>query len=79
MTENERNLRIAQAFQGELAVSGSTIHAGDFVALLDGKVVAVDHNADDAIVALRALDPDPKHGMVVQVSPPVVDVVRRGR
>lgn len=76
---NERNLRIAQALHGEFVWNGQQFHEGDFVALLEGQVVAVERNADDAIVALRALDPDPKQGMVVQVSPPVIDVVRRGQ
>jgi hypothetical protein len=44
--------------------------------LLDGKFVAVAGNTDEAISALRALDPDPKRGIVVQVTHPVVDVVR---
>jgi hypothetical protein len=44
--------------------------------LLDGKIVAVADNADDAISALRALDPDPKHGMVIPVEAPVMDVIR---
>ena len=79
MNEDERNLRISQAAHFEFARSGEEIHDGDFVALLDGQVVAVENNADDAIVALRALDPDPKRGMVVKVSPPAVDVIRRVR
>jgi len=79
MNDNERNLRIAQAVHGEFAWNGQEFHEGDFVALLDGHIVAVENNADDAIAALRALDPDPKHGMVISVSPPAVDVIRRVR
>jgi hypothetical protein len=52
---------------------------GDFVALLDGEVVAVEKNADDAIAALRARDPDPKRGMVVEVAPASADVIRKVR
>ncbi len=53
-----------------------TIRQGDCVALLDGTIVAVADNPDDAISALRARDPDPKRGMVIEVAHPEVDVVR---
>ncbi len=79
MSDEERNLRIAQAVHRESAWNGQHFQEGDFVALLDGQVVGVKDNADDAITALRALDPNPKHGMVVQVSPAAVDVIRRVR
>jgi hypothetical protein len=76
MNEKERNLRIAESIGAQFAWNGQTFREGDFVALLDGKVVAVADNPDDAISALRALDPDPKRGMVIEVAHPVVDVMR---
>ena len=76
MHENERNLRIAETIYTQFAWNGQTFREGDCVALLEGKIVAVAKNPDDAISALRALDPDPKHGMVIEVTHPVVDVVR---
>jgi hypothetical protein len=30
----------------------------------------------DAIAALRAREPDPNRGMVVEVAPPTVDIIR---
>ena len=77
MNEKERNLRIAQIVHRDFAWNGQVFQEGDFVALLDGQIVAVKNNPDDAIAALRAIDPDPKRGMVVSVSPPAVDVIRR--
>jgi dihydroxyacetone kinase-like predicted kinase len=77
MNEKERNLRIAQTVRRDFACDGQTFQKGDFVALLDGRIVTVKKNADDAIAALRALEPDPKRGMVVEVSPLAVDVIRR--
>jgi len=77
MHDNDRNLRIAQAVHREFEWEGRHFHEGDFLALLDGQVVAVENTADDAIAVLRALDPDPKNGMVVQVAPAAVDVIRR--
>ena len=38
--------------------------------------MAVVDNPDDAISALRKIDPDPKRGMVIQVTYPVADVIR---
>jgi hypothetical protein len=79
MNEAERNRRVAQAVHRDFAWAGRTFQPGDFVAVLDGNVVAVAANADDAIAALRAIDPDPRRGMVLEVAPPTVDVIRRAR
>ena len=74
--EKERNLRIAEAMCRDFQWQGRTFREGECVALLDGKIVAVADNPDDAIEALRALDPDPQHGIVVQISHPTADVIR---
>jgi len=76
MSDKERNLRIAESICAEFAWNGRTFHEGDFVALLDGTIIAVADNPDNAISALRAIDPDPKRGMVIEVTHPVVDVIR---
>ena len=74
--EQERNLRIAEAMCRDFQWQGRTFHEGECVALLDGNIVAVADNPDDAIAALRALDPNPQHGVVVPITPPTVDVIR---
>jgi hypothetical protein len=76
MNEKERNLRIAESICAEFAWNGQKFREGDYVALLDGKVIAVADNPDDAIAALRTLEPDPKRGMVVEVAHPVMEVIR---
>ncbi len=76
MTEQDHNLRIAESICADFAWGGRTFREGECVALLDGEIVAVADEPDDAISALRALDPDPQRGIVVQVSRPVVDVIR---
>jgi hypothetical protein len=76
MNERQHNLRIAQSICDHFVWNGQTFHEGECVALLDGKVVAVSSNVDDAISALRALAPDPKRGMVIEVSHPEADVIR---
>ena len=75
-SEQERNLRIAEAVCRDLEWHGQKFRQGQFLALLDGQIVAVANKADLAIAALRALDPDPKHGMVVPVETPAMDVIR---
>jgi hypothetical protein len=77
MNDRDRNLRIAQTVRRDFAWNGQAFQRGDFVALLDGEVVAVERTADDAIAALRSLDPDPQRGMVVEVGPATVDVIRK--
>ena len=76
MNEHERNLRIAQSLHRDFSWNGQTFQRGDFVALLDGEVIAVEKSADDAIATLRSREPDPKLGMVVEVTSPAVDVIR---
>lgn len=57
--------------------NGHPIHQGQCVALLDGEVVAVADDLDEALKSLRATDPNPRRGMVFEVAPPVIDVIRR--
>jgi hypothetical protein len=54
VSEKERNLRVAEALRREHRWNGQTLNDGDLVALLDGNIVAVADNPDDAISALRA-------------------------
>lgn len=76
MNDQEQNRRIAESICEQFSWNGQTFCEGEFVAILDGKIVGVSDNPDDAIKALRALDPDPKHGMVVEVAHPTIDVIR---
>lgn len=76
MNERERNLRVAEALCTEFEWNGQAFKDGECVALLDGSIIAVADNPDDAISSLRAIDPDPQRGMVVEVSRPVIDVIR---
>jgi hypothetical protein len=67
---------VAEALRREHRWNGQTFNDGDYVALLDGNIVAVANNPDDAISALRAAEPDPQRGMVIEVSSPKVDIIR---
>ena len=76
MNDKERNLRIAEAMCRDFQWQDRTFREGEYVALLDGNILAVADNPDDAIAALRAVDPNPQHGMVVPITPPTVAVIR---
>ena len=56
-SDKERNLRIAETMCRDFQWQGRSFHEGECVALLDGDIVAVTDNPDDAIAALRAMGP----------------------
>jgi hypothetical protein len=76
MTEFDRNEEVAETICRDFCWSGQQFKLGEYVALLDGEVIAVADSPEAAIKALRSLDPKPSRGMVVPVSPPEVDVIR---
>lgn len=76
MSERDRNLSVAETLRRERCWSGRTFSDGEYVVLLDGSIVAVADNPDDAIAALRAKAPDPQRGMVIEISHPKVVVIR---
>jgi len=49
---------------------------GDWLALLDGKVIAVAREIEGALRALRALDANPQRGMVFEYANYEIDVIR---
>ena len=76
MNELEKNQQIADAICRDFAWQGREFQPRECVALLDGEVVAVASDLDQALEALRKLEPDPRRGMLVEVRKPVVDVIR---
>jgi len=76
MKEIDINQRVSEEICNGAMCNGKQFRAGDWIALLDGKVVAVAGDLDRALRSLRALDPDPRRGMVFEVGPPVTDVIR---
>ena len=77
MNEHEVNRRAAEKMCQEFAWDGHPLHEGDCVAILDGKVIAVAQKPDEAIASLRKADPNPRRGMVIEISRPTRDVIRR--
>lgn len=76
MSEHERNQQVADSICRDFKWQGREFQAGECVALLDGAVVAVAADIDRALEALRTIAPDPRRGMLVEVSRPVIDVIR---
>jgi hypothetical protein len=76
MNERETNQQIAQQICKAGLLNGQHFDRGDCVALLDGKVAAVAKDLLTALNALRTLDPNPQRGMVLEVQPPVIDIIR---
>ncbi len=76
MNEIEINQNVAEQICHSRTWNGSAFEAGAWIALLEGNVVAIAKDLEGALRALRALDANPKHGMIFKVGPPVIDVIR---
>ena len=76
MKEADINQQVADQICKAGWLDGTQFRTGECVALLDGKVVAVAKNLDAALGVLRAMDPNPRRGMVFEVGFPVTDVIR---
>lgn len=75
MTEQEINQRVAEEICEKYRLNGREFKRGECVALLDGKVVAVEKDLTAVVEVLQALAPDPQRGMVFEVGP-LVDWIR---
>src|SRR5687767_4500583 len=76
MNEMLLNEQLAEQICETRQAKGRWFQLGDYVALLDGQVVGVAQSLEGALQALRAIDPDPRRGMVCEVAPPVPDFIR---
>lgn len=76
MKEAQINQQVAEQICTAARWNGQEFHTGEYMALLDGKVVAVAEDLNAALHALRTLEPNPQRGMIFEVGPPVTDVIR---
>lgn len=58
---------------------GRRFQPGDFVALLDGEVVAVARTFDEVERDFLRVEPARRRGLICRVETPVPDVIRRQR
>lgn len=75
MSEREINQKVAAEILDHYRLNGREFQLGECVALLDGKVVAVEKDLAAALQALRSLDADPQRGLLFEVGPQV-DYIR---
>ena len=76
MTEPKNDQEVADRICREFEFDGRQFTVGVCVALLNGRIVAVTENLDDALTELRSVDPDPEKGMIFEVKRPTVEVIR---
>jgi hypothetical protein len=74
---DERDQAVARAIATNFEFSGRRFERGQYVAILDGSVVAVEDSAEAALHALRDVAPERWRGLVCQVIEPELDVIRR--
>ena len=75
MNEKEIDQKVAEEICNNYRLNGQEFKVGECIALLDGKVVAVEKDLTSAFKALRLLDRDPDRGMLFEVGP-LVDYIR---
>lgn len=76
MCDQKINSRATKSIRRDHCLGEPVFNDGNYVALLDGNVVAKSDNPDDAIAALRAIESNPQRGMVIDVCQQSFDVVR---
>jgi hypothetical protein len=75
MSEQDINQKVAEQICNSLRLNGQEFRLGECVALLDGKVVAVEKDLSAVARVLRVLEANPQRGMVFEVGP-LVDYIR---
>lgn len=76
MNEADINQAVADEICKTGRLNGDEFDLHDCVALLDGKVVAVSKDIAGALRALRMIDPNPANGMILEVRPTMIEIIR---
>ncbi len=74
---DERDQAVARTICTTFEYGGRHFQRGQYVAILNGDVVAVENSAEAALRALRSRAPDRWQGLVCEVREPEPDVIRR--
>jgi hypothetical protein len=65
---SEQDWKLARKINKEARRNPASPYAGKFVGILDGKVVVVADSPEEGIDQLRAIDPDPMKGLLMEAS-----------
>ena len=57
---------LADKINAEALANPQSPYAGKFVAIVDGRVVAVADNLDDIVDSLQRIEPDPAKGFILE-------------
>lgn len=69
LTEDEqRDLELARTINREARTIPESPYAGKWVAVLEGKVVAIADSLAEASAQLRAIEPDHERGILIEAS-----------
>jgi len=76
MSELDKNQHVADVICSDREWEGKKFRLGECVVLLDGEVLSVETDLEQALETLRKIEPDPGRGMLVEVGKPIVEVIR---
>jgi len=76
MGQSSSDQDVASEICSRLEFNGQRFRRGQYVAILEGKVIAVGDSFDEVQQALVAQDPNPYGGLICQVDEPVPDIIR---
>src|SRR5438067_7601068 len=65
---SEEDWKLARKINKKARSDPDSPYAGKFVGILDGKVVVIADSPEEGIRQLRALDPDPMRGLLIEAS-----------
>jgi hypothetical protein len=65
---SEQDWKLARKINKQARKDSDSPYAGKFVGILDGKVVVVADSPEEGIRQLRAIDPDPMRGLLLDAS-----------
>jgi hypothetical protein len=65
---SEHDWKLARKINKQARRDPDSPYAGKFVGILDGKVVVIADSPEEGIRQLRAIDPDPMRGLLLEAS-----------
>lgn len=76
MSQSLSDQDVASEICSRLEFNGQCFRRGQYVAIFEGRVIAVGDSFDEVQQALVAQAPNPYRGLICQVDEPVPDIIR---